>query len=103
MRPSRPSAFLCRQLKVCGSTDVSVADGGSTIVAVDDSSKSVPGPLKSGPKILPPNIPPWAEAQVSAGRCSSTNVHERLEQRSLNIQGAAVRRACRLEPSTSRP
>jgi excisionase family DNA binding protein len=57
-----------------------VADGGSTIDAVDSNRRSVPDPSKLGSEIPSPDIPLWAAAEVSPGRRSGTNARERLDQ-----------------------
>ena len=107
MRPSRSFPVLRPRSAAPGLCGITPPDGASTIDAVDRASAS-----KSGSKILSPDIPPWATAEVSRGCRRSSTPRERLDQFDsptgrlsirhaasvLSKQRAAAGGASRLEP-----
>jgi excisionase family DNA binding protein len=118
MGPPRSSPFLRPRLEAFRSTDVTVADGASTIDQVDGNIESIPpSPSKSRSKILSSNIPLWAAADVRPGHRSGWNQRGRPDQfdpetgtsagrdsavvkerLSLSKRRVAAGRAFRLEP-----
>jgi excisionase family DNA binding protein len=117
MRPSRSSPFLQLRSGVSEPEDATAPDGAGTSNAADGDKRPAPGASKSGSKILSPNIPSWAAAEVSRGHRSGTNAREPPDQYdsgtvrscfsaaavvkerlSLSKQRVAVERASRLEP-----
>jgi excisionase family DNA binding protein len=117
MRPSRTSLCIHLRSEPPRPTDKIAPDGAATIDVMDSNKGSVPCASKSGSKILSPDIPLWAAAEVSPGHHSSSATRDRLDQfgsgtgrsrlrdaavveerLSPNEQRVAVGRASRLDP-----